>query len=118
MRISSLNLVLLVVVGSVLLTQHVLTLGVLDLENLWLLLFAATMVLSSRPIVIKLGSNFSVFSLLIIFKDEWMLKKIGPGQSLVWSLIKEALQERFEIWGHIVWEFDRVLDNQVNQGIN
>lgn len=47
-----------------------------------------------------------------------MLEELGPRQSLARGLVEQALQERFELGRHIVWELDGVLNNQVNQRVN
>ena len=87
-------------------------------KNIFHLIFPAIRMFSSCPLVIKVGSDFSVLLLLICFFDKGMMKEVGPAESLTGSFVKKSLKKRFEFWTHIVREFHRVFDDQMNQCVD
>jgi hypothetical protein len=76
------------------------------------------MVLASGPIVVKLGSYLPISLLNICLDDERMLEKLRPSEPLIWGFIEKTLEERFELWRHVLWEFNRVLHDQMNQSVD
>ena len=46
-----------------------------------------------------------------------MIQKVRPVEPLVRVLLQETLEERLEGRRHCVWVLDRVVDDQVDQGI-
>ena len=75
------------------------------------------MVLVSRPIRVKFMSYFPVFLLLLRFLNKGVLKELRPGEPLAGRLVEETLEEGLELWGHVIGEFDRILNNQMNKRI-
>jgi hypothetical protein len=51
---------------------------------------------------------------LVGLSHKRVLKKLWPRETLIWRFIQKTLKEAFELGTHILWEFDRVLDNKVN----
>ena len=76
------------------------------------------MMLTSCPVIVELSSDFAISFLNICFCNERVLKELWPGKSLVWCLIQKTLEERFELWAHVLWEFYRVLHNQVYKSVD
>ena len=118
MWVCSFHFIFLVIIGSVLLTDQILSSRILNLKNFWFLLLATTVVLACRPIIVELRPDFPIFFFLVTFKYKGVLKQFWPCQPFIWSLVQESLQERLEIWGHIIRELDWVFNNQVDQRIN
>ena len=87
----------------------------LNLEYFCHLLSSSTMMHWCSPLIIELLACFTILLLLVSLLDKRMLKQLRPWEALTWGFIKESLKERFELWGHILWEFNWVLDNKVYQ---
>ena len=88
-----------------------------SIQNFIHVLSTARMVLVSRPIRVKFMSYFPVFLLLLSFLNKGVLKELRPGEPLAGRLVKETLEEGLELWGHVIGEFDRILNNQMNKRI-
>ena len=76
------------------------------------------MVLVSSPIRVEFVPYLPVFLFLVRFLNEGMLEELGPGEPLAGRLVEETLEEGLELRGHVIWELDRVLNNQMNQRID
>ena len=110
-RVSALYFIFLIIVCSWFFSNLVYSICILNFEDLWLLLLAASVMLASSPIVIKFSSDLSIFLLNFRFEYKWVLKKLRPCKPFIWCFVQESLQKRFEVWGHVVWEFDWIFDN-------
>ena len=76
------------------------------------------MVLVCGPVRIELVTNLPVLFLLVGLLHEGVLQELGPREPLTRSLVKQALEEGFELWRHVVRELDWVLHDQVNQRVD
>lgn len=70
------------------------------------------------PLIIELLPGLSVFFLLVSLPYEGVLEELRPWETLAGGLIKEALQEGFEFWGHVLWEFHWVLYYQMDECVD
>ena len=111
MLISALEQVLLVV-------RVVLVLRVVRLEHLDLLLLAEVVVLAGCPVVVELRSDLAIAPLVVGLDDKWVLKQLGPRQSLVGRLVEQTLEEGLELGRHVVGELDRVLNDKVDERVD
>ena len=76
------------------------------------------MVLAGGPVVVKLGSDLPIPLLDICLHDERMLEELRPSKPLIWGFVKQTLEERFELWRHVLWEFNGVLHDQMDQSVD
>ena len=88
------------------------------IKHLFHVLFAARMMLVGSPVGVELMTDLPVLFLLVCFLNERVLQELWPGESLTWRLVEQALEERFELGGHVVGELHRVLHDQVDQRVD
>ena len=92
--------------------------ALITVHDLFQILLAARMVLVCSPVGVEFVTDLPVLFLLVGLLDERMLQELRPGESLTGRLVEQALQERFELGRHIVWELDWILDDQVDQRVD
>lgn len=76
------------------------------------------MVFASGPVGVKLVAQLAIFLLLVGLLDEGVLQQLRPRESLAGRLVQQTLQERLELWRHVVGELHRIFHDQVDQRVD
>jgi len=74
MCVSRLYLILFIVLNCYFISILCSLLGILNLKDFKILLSSTIVMLTCCPVIVKFGSNFSIFLFLIWFRNKWMLK--------------------------------------------